>query len=341
MSVTNPAAHPPATQPPKHSKLVDFFLDFHNRTILFQVGNWIVTTYALVAGAAFAMGVAVTLWFDLMTGQDALYKAKFYVFFLVPAILIGLRSFSIMLEWRELLEHPLQTMLKPGYMLHGGILGGTIAFAVYASVTNTSLLLLLDGAALALPLGESIARLGCFVYGCCWGAPTQSRFGVRYTSEHSKVVRRAPHLQGVKIHPVQLYSLVIHLVMFGAFYLLLPYRAFDGMIAAVYLISHSIVRYPLEQFRQDDRGKLWGPFTHTHLYSTAMILGGTAILIVGRSGTLTPVNMNVSLWSTIADPQILPWIAFFYVVFFLSYGVSYKSVGSWLTKPGADVRSRS
>ena len=44
---------------------------------------------------------------------------------LPAAVLVGLRAFSVMLEWRELFRRPLATLVKPGYMLHGGIAGGT------------------------------------------------------------------------------------------------------------------------------------------------------------------------------------------------------------------------
>ena len=104
-------------------------------------------------------------------------------------------------------------------------------------------------------LGEAICRLGCYVYGCCWGRPTDSRFGVAYTSPHSKVIRFRPELQGVKIHPTQLYALTAHLIQFTIFYALLPFKVFDGMFAALYLITHPLIRFALERFRQDDRGQ--------------------------------------------------------------------------------------
>src|SRR5690606_3818770 len=207
-------------------------------TVLFRVGNWIFTTYAFLAAAAFAAGFAISLWYSAMAGLDVVYIAKLYLFLVVPAVLVGLRAFSIMLEWRELFRRLLQTLIKPGYMLHGGIAGGAVALVSMSTMTGIPVLRLLDGPALALPLGEAIARLGCYVYGCCWGRPTTSRFGVRHTSPESKGVRCAPHLQNVKIHPAQLYALIIYLGMFAAYYAVLPYVPFDGFLAGTYLIVH-------------------------------------------------------------------------------------------------------
>ncbi len=295
------------------------------------MGNWVFTTYAFLAGAAFATGFGVSLWYDAMVGMDTLYIAKLYLFLLAPAILVGLRSFSIMLEWRELFRKPLQTIVKPGYMLHGGIAGGTLGLIAMSYLSGQPVLRLLDGPALALPLGEAIARLGCYVYGCCWGRPTNSRFGVRYTNPESKVVRCAPHLHNVPIHPAQLYALVVYLGVFAAFYAILPYLPFDGALAGLYFIVHSVIRLSLEYFRQDDRGKLWGKLTHTNVYSFAMIAFGVLFLAYGAatSGSVS-LDLSVRFVHVLGSSSIAPWILLYGVVFGFAYGVHYGKVGSWL-----------
>lgn len=317
-----------------------WILDFHNRTVLFRLGNFLFTTYAFLAGAAFFMGFAATLWFNAMSGLATPRMGQLYLFILIPGILVGLRSFSVMLEWRELFRRPLQTLVKPGYMLHGGIAGGTLMLLIIAQITGVSALALLDGPAFAMPLGEAIARLGCFVYGCCWGRPTTSRFGVRYTSKESKVVRCAPHLENVKIHPAQLYALVVYLALFAAFYVALPHLPFDGFLTATYLIVHSLIRYSLEYFRQDDRGKLWGKLTHTNLYSGIMIAAGFGILAYGfiGSASVTHLDMSVRLIHVLSSPSTMPWIAAAGLVFGAAYGVHYKKVGSWLSTPSSGMK---
>lgn len=314
-------------------------LDFHNRTVLFRIGNWIFTTYAFLAGTAFAAGFSIGLWHASMAGLDVAQIAKVYLFIVVPAILVGLRSFSIMLEWRELFRRPLATLIKPGYMLHGGIAGAVIAFIAVSSMYDLPMLKLFDGAALAQPLGEAIARLGCYVYGCCWGRPTTSRFGVRYTSKDSKVVRCAPHLHGVKIHPAQLYALVAYAILFAVMVALLPVVPFDGALAGAYCIAHSLIRFSLEFFRQDDRGKLWGKLTHTNLYSTLMVLGGGAMLIYGSQyGDPNPLDVSHRFTSVIGNGSIMGWIAAYGLIFGAAYGVHYKKVGSWIQNPSGGMK---
>lgn len=327
------------TMPRPMSWFSRWTLDFHNRTILFKLGNWIFTTYAFLAAAAFAMGFAGSLWYDAMVGLDVVLVAKLYLFLVVPAVLIGLRVFSIMLEWRELFRRPLQTIVKPGYMLHGGIAGGTVALFAMSYIMDVPFLRLLDAPALALPLGEAIARLGCYVYGCCWGRPTESRFGVRYTSPHSKVVRCAPHLHNVKIHPAQLYALCIYLAMFAAMYAALPLMPFDGALTAIYFLGHSTIRMSLEFFRQDDRGKLWGKLTHTNLYSGIMFALGIFVIFYGmQSSAYAPLDLSIRLVHVMTNGAIAPWIAMYGLVFGFAYGVHYKKVGSWLSSPSGGMK---
>lgn len=320
--------------------LLGFLRDFHNKTILFRAGDWIFVTYGMIAGLAFFVGVSTAVWYMGMVGSDTGLIAAFYLFFAIPSILMVSRLTSILLEWRELFRRPLQTLLKPGYMLHGGIFGGMIAFAGYSLATGTSLLALLDAAGFCMPLGEAICRLGCYVYGCCWGRPTDSRFGVAYTSPHSKVLRFRPELQGVKIHPTQLYALTAHLVQFTIFYALLPFKVFDGMFAALYLITHPIIRFALERFRQDDRGQV-GRWTHTNLYSLLMIAFGVLVLAVGLATDATnlPINLQFRYIHTLAHGSTIGYLAFVFLAACAAFGVHYKSVGSWLSKPSGGMKA--
>lgn len=325
---------------PPRTGVLAFIRDFHNKTILFRAGDWIFVTYGMIAGLAFLVGVSTATWYMGMVGADTAQIAAFYLFFAIPSILMVSRLTSILLEWRELFRKPLQTLLKPGYMLHGGIFGGMLAFAGYALFTDVSLLSLLDAAGFCMPLGEAICRLGCYVYGCCWGRPTDSRFGVAYTSPHSKVIRFRPELQGVKIHPAQLYALTAHLVQFTIFYALLPFKVFDGMFAALYLITHPLIRFALERFRQDDRGQV-GRWTHTNLYSLLMIALGLLVLAVGLASDATnlPINLQHRYIHVIGTEAAAPYFVFIFLAACAAFGVHYRAVGSWVSKPSGGMKA--
>lgn len=338
MAGTTSPAHSPLDQVPTRTGFLGFLLDFHNRTILFRVGDFIFVTYGLIAGLAFFIAVAGAFRYNAMTGAELTSLGKFYLLFMLPSVLLFARIFSIMLEWRQLFVKPFQTLVKPGYMLHGGVFGGTLALFIYGLVGPNSMLGMMDAFGFVMPLGEAVIRLGCYVYGCCWGKPTHSHYGVSYTSPHSKVVRCAPHLHGVKIHPAQIYALSAHMLQFAIFYLLLPYKMFDGMFAGLYMLTHPIIRICLERFRQDDRGKLIGPFTHTNLYSLVQALIGVAILGIGaRLGGNMVLNTGVSWAPIFGNPTVVFLATLVAGAASLAFGLHYKAVGSWVHHTSAGM----
>jgi hypothetical protein len=152
------------------------------------------------------------------------------------------------------------------------------------------------------------------------------------------VLRFQPELHGVKIHPTQIYALTAHLVQFTIFYALLPYKMFDGMFAALYLITHPIIRFALERFRQDDRGKL-GSWTHTHIYSLMMIALGLMVVGWGLSsaGTNLAIDVHFRYVHTLLTVEAIPYYILSFIAATAAFGVHYKAVGSWISKPSGGV----
>jgi hypothetical protein len=244
----------------------------------------------------------------------------------------------VLLEWRELLHHPLATLMKPGYMLHGGILGGAVAITVFGVRSQAPLLALTDAFALALPMGEAIARLGCHVYGCCYGKPTGSRFGITYTSPHAKVIRIAPHLRGVKIYPAQLFGFVSHMALFAVLVALIPLATRHGLLAGVYFLIHPMLRLVLERFRHDDRGLVTASITHTSLYSVIQFAGG--IFLLGLVGDMGAVVSSMPAGGAVSwlSPAVAVLLGFHFVIAAAAFGVHIDSVGSWVPRRAGSPR---
>lgn len=215
-------------------------------------------------------------------------------------------------------------------MLHGGLLGGAAAFTVIARATGVNFLTYCDGAALALSLGEAIARVGCHVYGCCWGRPTNGPIGIRYTSKNASVIRHEPHLIDVRLHAVQLYSSLFAMCIFGVLLWQLRAKTFDGMLAATYCVVHPIGRLMQEQLRQDNRGRLWGRWTHTNFYSIIIFACGIYIWFRHAALPNTPLDRQIHWSQIVKNTNVLGWVIPFALIFSFVYGIHYKSVGSWL-----------
>ena len=310
----------------------------HDHTILFRVRDFIFVTYGLIAAAAFVVALGAALWYAACAGHDPSTMAAYSALAMFPAVLLGARAASVLLDWRQFRARPWATLLRPGYVLHGGVFGGAAALIAYAAATGDPLLSLFDAWGFAMPLGEAVCRLGCYVYGCCWGRPTSGRLGVAYHSPHAKVVRLAPHLRGVRLHPTQLYASFGSLALFAGLVALLPLRRGPGIVAGVYLVAHAGFRTLLERFRHDFRGQLWHGMTHTNLYSVLLAAAGAVYIAVGaRAAELGPPAWGaVTLTDVLLRPVPLACLVLVWVGAAAAFGVHVGQVGSWL---GARART--
>ena len=56
-----------------------------------------------------------------------------------------------------------------GSVFYGGLTGAILGLYIFCRKRNHSFFACLDVYATLLPLGHSVARLGCFLNGCCYG----------------------------------------------------------------------------------------------------------------------------------------------------------------------------
>jgi phosphatidylglycerol:prolipoprotein diacylglycerol transferase len=130
------------------------------------------------------------------------------------------------------------------------VLGGFIAILViipwYLRMHKIPVLGLFDRVAIYAPLAHAIARIGCFIAGCCYGIQTSVAWSVLYSSPTSI----APC--GIFLHPTQLYSAGLLLIIF-----LLMRFVFDryslktGSLLCIYLILTCSERFFVDFLRAD------------------------------------------------------------------------------------------
>lgn len=131
-----------------------------------------------------------------------------------------------------------------GRALIGGIAGGWAAVAVakrWLGVRSSTG----DLFAVALPAGEAIGRLGCFLNGCCYGAPVAPE----------RLAGFAVFQHGAWRHPAQLYSAMAAATLFGFLWSLRGYLPRPGDLFRLYLTLFGVARFGIEFFR--DRPDLW------------------------------------------------------------------------------------
>jgi phosphatidylglycerol:prolipoprotein diacylglycerol transferase len=157
----------------------------------------------------------------------------------------------------------------------------------------------LDRAAMAVPLGLAVGRLGCFFAGCCFGAPTVSGLGVVFPPGSDAAVAQAKvgliasrALWSRPVHPTQLYESAGALALAALIaFVVRPRQRRDGDSFLVFCIGYAMLRFALEFLRADERGGVLGLSTSQHLSIVLVavaLASARALRFPASSRTVTP-----------------------------------------------------
>jgi len=230
-------------------------------------------TYGLLLAIAFILALWLTA---RLAARDGLPKARIYDLglYVLAASLIGSKLLMIITEWNDY-GGDWHRILSVDFLRSGGVFYGGLIAAVLASVVLMRRWKLpwpktADAFAPGIALGHAIGRLGCFSAGCCWGKPTSSWIGVRFTETASE-------LTGVPIDtllvPTQLIEAVANLLIFAFLLWLTKRRKFEGQIIYTYLMVYAVASFTIEFWRDDPRGSLLGISTSQFIALLMFVFG--------------------------------------------------------------------
>jgi phosphatidylglycerol:prolipoprotein diacylglycerol transferase len=180
-------------------------------------------------------------------GLDHRTIADVVVVCLVSGI-IGARIRHVWERWdQEFAPLPLATALeraldldRGGAVWYGGMIAAILAFAVLVRIRRLPMLALLDLTGPALLAAIAIGRIGCFLNGCCYGAPTDLPWGVA-----------CPVPPYVLVHPAPLYESAACALMAVGLWWLWGRRHSDGQVIAVAICGYAVWRFANEFLRGD------------------------------------------------------------------------------------------
>jgi phosphatidylglycerol:prolipoprotein diacylglycerol transferase len=161
--------------------------------------------------------------------------------------IIGARILFVIMDWDEYSNRPgdIVKIWQGGMTAYGAIIFGLIYMRCYCWRNNLNFMEVADIVAPGIALVYGIGRIGCFLNGCCYGAPSNVPWAVSFIRDgHPELGRTPPS------HPAQLYSATMNLVIFGIlhFWSKRPYKR--GEIFLGYLALFFIYRTIYEQFRK-------------------------------------------------------------------------------------------
>ena len=160
--------------------------------------------------------------------------------------------------------------------------------------------LLLPGVVLA----HGIGRVGCFLGGCCYGAPTDSVLGVSFP-EGSFAAREFPSPTGgsLPVLPTQLIEAAFEFALF--LLMLLLYRRLKRHFLELFALSYGLFRFLLEFLRGDDRGVTGISVTPSQLMSVVLWIGAILLILYHRGLILKGFRDRMAELAEQRDPLAL------------------------------------
>lgn len=179
---------------------------------------------------------------------------------------------------------------KGGLVLQGGLIVGGVAYFVFCRRYHIPPLTLADICAPSVFLGIGFGRIGCLLYGCCFGDVCTLPWAITFPPESvvfKILVERgflapdAPHTP--PLHPTQIYSSLDGFLICVLSLWYARYRRGPGDVLAFTLIVSSITRFFLEMLRGDELGVGGTDLTSAQWISLALLVVGFGLqAYVGR-----------------------------------------------------------
>ena len=223
--------------------------DFFNNPSLIEIGplkiQYYAVTWLLSAVLIFLFLRRNKIIKEIGLSNDEVNDMVFLYGLFFGAMIGGRIGYMLFYGTNQLINDPFSIFYiwQGGLSFHGGLLGVVISLIVFCKRKGIEFLRLMDGVALAMPIGLGLVRIGNFLNGELFGKPTNGDWGFIFPTDPFGLLR----------HPSQLYeSFGEGLVLFLILLLISQRNSVKGMVCSSFLIFYGSIRFIIEFFRQPD-----------------------------------------------------------------------------------------
>ncbi|MGQ9536424.1 MAG: prolipoprotein diacylglyceryl transferase [Actinomycetota bacterium] len=208
------------------------------RPILFHIGSFPAYSYGTFLFLAFLAGVSIARRELIRRGGEG---SAIYSVAAVAAIsgVVGARLFYVLGHWGDFSGRwsSALNLNTRGLVFYGGLALAVPACVVVVRRMGLPAGKVADAVGLTLPLSLAVARVGCFLNGCCGGRPSGLPWAVTFPGSSTPV------------HPTQLYELALDLVFFLVLLGLRKRVARDWDLFLLAVGGYGLIRFLVEFFR--------------------------------------------------------------------------------------------
>ncbi|MHC4389778.1 MAG: prolipoprotein diacylglyceryl transferase [Planctomycetota bacterium] len=278
--------------------------------VLFEIPGlgWPVSAYQTFL----TLGLGLAIWFAFQLakrfpGVDPDHILDMAIWTVVSGILGARVFYFIEFHEKHFADSPWYEVFyvhQGGYVFYGGFLGAAGTLALYLIYRKwqarnrpgevVNIIRTLDTAAVAVPVGLGIGRIGCFLNGCCWGLVDQGhallpihfpRGSYAFDLHVRGRLLDAGASESLAVHATQLYSITTAFLVCGLLLVLWRFHRRDGQISALLFMIYGPVRFTIETFRHHDSvaeiTTVFGiAFTNSQLVAIATVLFGLTWFIL-------------------------------------------------------------
>jgi phosphatidylglycerol:prolipoprotein diacylglycerol transferase len=241
--------------------------------ILLKTSFFNIYSYGFLVALGYAIGMFITIREVKKEGINAEAIFDMLLMQLVVGILGSRLLFVVEYSPDKLNLRDVLNMEQGGLTFYGSVLISFIFNLLYLKFRKIPFWKVMDCIGFGLPLGIAIARVGCFLNGCCYGHECSASFGFR-----SRFAGEGYY------HATQLYETAFTLLIFALIQLHRKHRKSYGETFLITLGLYSFFRFFVEFLRAENPQIFIG----LTLSQCISILGLSAIIATWRAIHRTP-----------------------------------------------------
>ena len=253
-----------------------------------------VSSHELFVALAVLASAGSGLWWTVRGEGLPAGRTVLALLLLAVTVFAGGRLHFALTKWHLFEAAPWRILRLSSGGLHapGAILGAAAGACVIPRLLGLPLGRFVDGFSPAVGIGIALARLGCFLNGCCYGKRCAFPWAVtlgpesypyRAQVESGLLEQGASH--SLPLHPLPLYFALVGLAITGVLLWWRPHKSYDGQLGLILVFLFSASSALLEPLRAEQAGRVyWGSEPQLFWVGLAMTLVSFLALLFGASG---------------------------------------------------------
>jgi phosphatidylglycerol:prolipoprotein diacylglycerol transferase len=275
-------------------------VNFLNQITGTAIFEFIIPTSSVINFIAFCL---ISIFFIRRCKQSNLdTRTSFYCVLLGgPFAFIGAKLFYVLLHLKSYILKPSHVFSQGGTVSWGAYIGITLGIIILLKHMKQLVFPFLDCLGSCLALGPFIGRWGCFLNGCDYGKITNLPWAVQYPKGsipfsahvHDGIIGFESQLSA-PVHPNQIYlSLSTLFIFIFMTWFWKRMQQFKGLTFCVYIGVYGILRFALEQFRDEPATNLIPAFNFSQVISLITVTFSILLLLyLYKSKKITNIKNN-------------------------------------------------